>query len=138
MNIQKAIALVTAPVGLIFLISDESDLLHLITSTGLTWHGVFMPIAVGIILGCLAGLLRFDQVQKLQRPALYVTTALLTFGIIGSLAIKFEHSYWFLAQPTLWLASVGAGLHAFMHTQLRFSEKQQASKSERNNSPKSK
>lgn len=124
MNIQKAIALVTAPVGLIFLLSDPSDLLQVITSTGLNWHAVFLPIAVGIVFGCLAGLLHFDQVQKIQLPALYVTTALFTFGVISSIAIKFEHGYWFLAQPTFWLASVGLALHAFIRTQLRFSEKQ--------------
>lgn len=123
MNIQKTIAAVTAPIGMIFLLSDPQDLNELIVNTGLDWHGVFMPIAVGIILGCLAGLLKFDVVQKLAVPVVYVATGLVSFGIIGSVAIYFEHGFWFLAQPTLWLVALGFGLYAFVRTQARFSEK---------------
>lgn len=123
MNIQKTIAAVTAPIGMIFLLSDPQDLHELIVNTGLDWHGVFMPIAVGIILGCLAGLLKFDVVQKLAVPVVYVATGLVSFGIIGSVAIYFEHGFWFLAQPTLWLVALGFGLYAFVRTQARFSEK---------------
>lgn len=123
MNIQKTIAAVTAPLGMIFLLSDPQDLNELIVSLGLDWHGVFMPIAVGIIVGCLAGLLKFDVVQKLAVPAVYVATGLVSFGIIGSLAIYFEHGHWFLAQPTLWLMALGFGIYAFIRSQSRFSEK---------------
>ncbi|MCL5051169.1 hypothetical protein [Aliidiomarina maris] len=126
MNIQKTIAAVTAPIGMIFLLSDPQDLANLIASTGLNWHGVFMPIAIGIIFGCLAGLLKFDRVQKLAVPVVYVTTALVSFGIIASVAIYFEHGHWFLAQPTLWLVAVGFGLYAFIRTQAQFSQKREA------------
>lgn len=124
MNIQKTIAAVTAPIGMIFLLSDPQDLANFIARTGLDWHGVFLPVAVGIILGCLAGLFKLDQVQKLALPVVYVTTALVSFGVIASAAIYFEHGHWFLAQPTLWLVSVGFGLYAFVRTQAQFSAKQ--------------
>jgi len=128
MNVQKTIAAVTAPIGMIFLLSDMQDLAELIARTGLTWHGVFQPIAWGIILGCLAGLFKFDQVQRLAVPVVYVSTALVSFGLIGSFAIYFEHGHWFLAQPTLWLVSLGFALYGFVRTQARFSEKQIAAK----------
>ena len=123
MNIQKTIAAVTAPLGMIFLLSDPQDLNELIVSSGLDWHGVFLPIAVGIIVGCFAGLIKLDAVQKLAVPFVYLATGLVSFGIIGSLAIYFEHGHWFLAQPTLWLMSLGFGLYAFVRSQARFSEK---------------
>ncbi|MCC5878723.1 MAG: hypothetical protein JJU03_02350 [Idiomarina sp.] len=128
MNVQKTIAAVTAPIGMIFLLSDMQDLAEFIANTGLTWHGVFQPIAWGIILGCLAGLFKFDQVQRLAQPVVYASTALVSFGIIGSFAIFFEHGFWFLAQPTLWLVSLGFGLYAFIRTQARFSDKQKSYK----------
>lgn len=123
MNIQKTIALVTAPVGLLFLVSDMDQLWSIIVATQLDWYKAFQPIALGIILGCFAGLLRLDFVQKATVPVLYLSTALFTFGVIGSLAIYFEHQLWVLALPTLWLAALAVGLYAFMVMQLRFSER---------------
>lgn len=123
MTIQKTIAAVTAPLGMIFLLSDPQDLNELIVNLGLDWHGVFLPIALGIILGCLAGLLKLDVVQKLSVAAVYIATGLVSFGIIGSLAIYFEHGHWFLAQPALWLVALGFGIYAFVRFQARFSEK---------------
>ena len=128
MNVQKTIAAVTAPIGMIFLLSDMQELAEFIARTGLSWHGVFQPIAWGIILGCLAGLFKWDQVQRLAVPAVYAATALVSFGLIGSFAIYFEHGYWFLAQPTLWLVSLGFALYGFVSTQARFSQKQTAAK----------
>ncbi|MGX5913847.1 hypothetical protein ACR0ST_03850 [Aliidiomarina sp. Khilg15.8] len=127
MNIQKTIALVTAPLGMIFLIVDPSDLVNIITTTGLDWYRLFLPIAWGIIFGALAGILRLDFVQKALLPVIYVSTALFTFGVIGSLAIYFENRYWFLAMPTLWLAVAAVGLYAFVLTQMRFSKRYQES-----------
>lgn len=135
MNVQKTIAAVTAPIGLIFLLSDMQDLGELIASTGLTWHGVFQPIAWAIILGCLTGLLKLDQIQRLAVPVVYTSTALVSFGLVGSLAIYFEHSYWFLAQPTLWLVSLGFALYGFVRTQAQFSSKRRAAE-EKNTSDK--
>lgn len=138
MNVQKTIAAVSAPIGMIFLLSDIQQLAEFIASTGLTWHGVFQPIAWGIILGCLVGLFKLDQVQRLAFPVVYVSTALVSFGLIGSFAIYFEHGYWFLAQPTLWLVSLGFGLYAFIRTQARFSEKQKELRTKPENNSKGK
>ena len=123
MNIQRSIALVTAPIGLILLLSDPQDLLRLIANTGLNWYQVFNPIAWGIILGTAAGLLRLHQVQKLAVFGTYAATALTTFGAVGTIAIYFEHRLWYLAWPTMWLAALGIGIYAFFLMQLRFAEK---------------
>lgn len=137
MNVQKTIAAVTAPIGLIFLLSDIQDLAEFIASSGLTWHGVFQPIAWGIIVGCLAGLLKLDQVQRLAVPVVYATTALVSFGLVGSFVIYFEHGHWFLAQPTLWLVCLGLGLYGFIRTQAQFSSKFSA-QADKNSSDKQK
>ncbi|MCL4410093.1 hypothetical protein [Aliidiomarina haloalkalitolerans] len=124
-TIQKTIALVTAPIGLIFLLSDAQDLLRLIQSTGLNWYQVFSPIAWGIIIGAILGLMRFDKVQVAAKISTWLATALTTFGLVGSIAIYFEHRLWYLAWPTLWLAALGIGIYALFLMQLRFSEKYQ-------------
>ncbi|WP_194755869.1 hypothetical protein [Aliidiomarina indica] len=126
-HIQRVIALVTAPVGLIFLLSDEQSLLAFIRATELSWYAVFAPVAWGIMLGALAGLLRLDWVQKVSEYGVWVSTALMTFGAIGSLAIYFEHRVWYLAWPTMWLAVLGLGIFAFFAMQVRFSSKVEAS-----------
>lgn len=122
-TIQKMVALVTAPVGLIFLLSDEQSLLELIYQFQLNWYTVFQPWAWGIILGALAGLLRLDQVQRLAVWGTWGATALLSFGLVGALATYFEHRLWFLSWPALWLALLGLGVHSFFLMQLRFSQK---------------
>lgn len=123
MNIQRVIALVTAPVGLLFLLSDPQSLLRFIASTGLNWYQVFNPIAWGIILGTAAGLLRFHQVQKFAVWGTYAATALTTFGAVGTIAIYFEHRLWYLGWPTMWVAALGIGIYSFFLMQLRFAEK---------------
>lgn len=124
-KIQKTIALVTAPLGLIFLLSDPQDLLRLIQSTGLGWYQIFSPIAWGVILGAVLGLLRFDKVQRLAQWGTWAATALTTFGLVATIAIYFEHRLWYLAWPTMWLATLGIGIYALFLMQLRFSEKYQ-------------
>ena len=128
MHIQKTIALVTAPIGLIFLVIDKSFLHNIIVRTGLDWHATFLPIALGIILGALAGRLRMDSLQQAIQGVVYICTALFTFAVVASLAIVFEHGHWFLAMPTLWLASAAVGLYAFFTTQVRFSERYRKAK----------
>lgn len=123
MTIQKTIALASVPLGLLLLLCDPSYLLAVITRTGLDWHGVFLPVALGIITGCLAGILKLDKVQRLQTVATYLSTALFTLGVVGSVVIYIAHSYWFLAQPALWLATVGIGLYMFFLTQAKFSNR---------------
>ncbi|TRW49537.1 hypothetical protein FM042_01340 [Aliidiomarina halalkaliphila] len=126
-QIQRVIALVTAPVGLIFLLSDAQDLLSFIRASGLSWYAVFAPLAWGILLGALAGLLRLDWVQKVSEYGVWASTALMTFGAVGSLAIYFEHRVWYLAWPTMWLAVLGLGIFAFFAMQVRFASKVEAS-----------
>lgn len=123
MNIQRIIALVTAPIGLLFLLSDPQSLLRFIANTGLNWYQVFNPIAWGIILGTAAGLLRFHQVQKLALWGTYAATALTTFGAVATVAIYFEHRLWYLAWPTMWVATLGIGIYSFFLLQVRFAEK---------------
>ncbi|MCC5856307.1 MAG: hypothetical protein JJU10_11615 [Idiomarina sp.] len=122
-TIQRYIALVTAPLGLILLLSDPNDLWRLIVATGLNWHQAFMPLAWGIIFGAMAGLMRLDFVQKVALQATWLSTALTTFGGVATFAIYFEHRVWMLAWPTMWLFSFGVGLYAFFVMQVRFSEK---------------
>lgn len=122
-HIQRTIALVTAPVGLIFLLSDPQDLLRVIMNTGLNWYTIFSPVAWGIILGTIAGLMRLDFVQRFSDWAVWVSTALMTFGMVGSFAIYFEHRLWYLAWPTMWLAMLGLAIFAFFAMQVRFSLK---------------
>ncbi|CUS49252.1 MAG: PepSY-associated TM helix [Idiomarinaceae bacterium HL-53] len=129
-QIQRAIALVTAPLGLIFLLSGQQDLWNLIVATELNWHRAFMPMAWGIILGSLAGLFRFNKIQVVNEWAIWLSTALMTFGAVGTVAIFFEHRLWFLAWPTMWLASLGVGIYAFFIMQLKFSQKHNDSQGE--------
>ncbi|WP_113906153.1 hypothetical protein [Aliidiomarina celeris] len=127
-QIQRAIALVTAPLGLIFLLSEANDLWNLIVATGLNWHRAFMPIAWGIMLGALAGIVGLHKVQKFVLPATWLSTALMTFGGVGTIAIYFEHRAWSLSLPTLWLFSFGLGVYCFFLLQARFAEKYGKSK----------
>lgn len=127
-SIQRVIALVTAPVGLIFLLSDPQDLLRLIMHTGLSWYAIFTPVAWGIILGTIAGLLRWDRIQNYSEWGVWLSTALMTFGMVGTFAIYFEHRLWYLAWPTMWLAMLGLGIFAFFAMQVRFSLKIQDGK----------
>lgn len=122
-QIQRAVALVTAPLGLIFLISEANDLWNLILSTGLNWHRAFMPMAWGIMLGAFAGIIGLNQVQRVVLPATWVSTALMTFGGVGTIAIYFEHRLWGLSLPTLWLFSLGLGIYSFFLMQARFAQK---------------
>lgn len=124
-TIQKTIALVTAPIGLILLLSDAQDLLRLIQATGLSWYQVFSPVAWGIIIGAILGLTRVDKIQVAANVGTWLATALTTFGLVGSIAIYFEHRLWYLAWPTLWIAALGIGIYALFLMQLRFSEKYQ-------------
>lgn len=125
MNIQRIIALVTAPIGLLLLLSDPQDLLRLIANTGLNWYQAFNPIAWGIILGTIAGLMRLDMVQRVAVYGTYAATALTTFGLVGTIAIFVEHRLWYLGWPTMWIAALGIGIYTFFLMQVRFSEKYQ-------------
>ncbi|RTE87017.1 MULTISPECIES: hypothetical protein [Gammaproteobacteria] len=127
-QIQRAIALVTAPLGLIFLLSEQQDLWRFIVSTELNWHKAFMPAAWGIILGAVLGLMKVDVVQKFATWMTWISTALMTFGAVGCVVIYFEHREWVFAWPTMWLFSFGLGLYLLMVMQLKFSQKSKEGK----------
>lgn len=95
MTIQKTVALIAAPVGLLFWFIDPSYLLSVITQTGLDWHGVFLPLALGIILGCLAGMLKLDKLQRIHPVVIVISTGLFTCGVVGAAAVYASHQYWF-------------------------------------------
>lgn len=122
-QIQRAIALVTAPLGLIFLISDQQELWDFIVSSDLNWHKAFMPAAWGVILGALFGLLKFDRIQTVKAWLTWLSTALMTFGAVGSVVIYYEHRAWLFAWPTMWLFSLGLGIYLLLVMQIKFSEK---------------
>lgn len=127
MSILKRLVIMAGLLGIFFYTASIAQLAEWIDAYQLSWYGLGKPLAWGIVLGCLAAVLRFKQLVGALPWLTLLATMVITLGLTGTAAVAAKHQLFVLILPPLHIACIGLGIYLFGYSYARFVGAQRAS-----------
>jgi len=120
MSLTKRIVILAGLIGILFYTASMDQLVAWIADHQLSWYGLGVPLAWGVILGGLFALLGLQSLERWLPAVTVAAMMLLTAGLTGTAAVAAKHQLVVLVLPTLQIASIGLGLYLFAYSFARF------------------